>query len=543
MGLNNQGKSPTESRDSKAPVSGGQQSVMIRALIMAFGTLTSRVLGLAREVLFAALFPRIVTDAWYAAFRIPNIFRRLFGEGSLSVSFIPVFIDARLDSQARASNLVNSFYTLFLILLATLTALGIIFTEPVFRMLLDDQFMNVPGKFELTVNMGKIMFAYIFLVCLYAYYMAILNAVGKFGWAAMAPTFFNIVMVISTLVPAAWFRWDGEALAWGVIIGGVVQAGVLIPALIKQGYLPKLGFHLRHPDVIRVLRSMGPGLIGMGILQVTTLVNMVFATSLGEGSLSYLNLADRLMELPLSLVSVSIGSALLPTLSQLRSQGKAQEATAATDQYFRMNLFVCFPAAVGLFVLAQPIVELLFERGQFLPSETLIVADVIRIYAANMIFISCIRVYVPSFYAVKNTWLPAMASIIALVLHLGLAPILKAEWGLHGLNVSSLVSAMTNFSVLVIAYRLLIGKFPWMNTFKSFARWFLPLVALFAVLQIYNLVRGTLGDSFIAKVSCLFGVIALGVVVYGLCCQILKVSEFTYVLNALKRRLKKKAAV
>lgn len=516
----------------------GGRSVIFQALIMAFGTLTSRVLGLAREVLFAALFPRLITDAWYAAFRVPNVFRRLFGEGSLSVSFIPVFVDAQLESRARAENLVNSFYTMFLILLATLTALGIIFIEPTFRFLLDQKFMDVPGKFDLTVMMGRIMIAYVFLVCTYAYFMAILNALGKFGWPAMAPTFFNIVVVISTLLPNRWFAWDGQALAWGVVIGGAVQAAVLLPSLRAFGYLPKIAFNFRNPDVLRVLRSMGPGLIGMSILQVTTLVNMVFATSLGEGALSYLNLADRLMELPLSLVSVSIGSALLPTLSRLHSERKDERMIATTDEYFRLNLFVCLPAAVGLYALAQPIVELLFERGQFKPSETLIVADVIRIYALNMIFISSVRVYVPSFYAVKNTWMPAVASVSGLVLHLFLAPILKDMWGLRGLNISSLLSVALNWTLLVIAYRLLIGRFPWFNTLRSFLRWFIPLLGLFAILQAYGSVRGLLGDHFFAKVLSLAVCMTTGVVGYAFLCQICKVSEFEYVAGAIRKKLR-----
>ncbi|PWU18571.1 MAG: murein biosynthesis integral membrane protein MurJ [Bdellovibrio sp.] len=519
---------------------GASGPVAVQALIMAFGTMTSRLLGLAREILFASLFPRLITDSWYAAFRIPNVFRRLFGEGSLSVSFIPVFVDAHRDSHARAQNLVNSFYTLFLLLLATFTALGIFYAEPLFRLLLDREFIEVPGKFELAVRMGRIMFAYIFLVCTYAYEMAILNALGRFGWAAMAPTFFNLVMVAATLLPPHILAWDGQALAWGVIAGGVVQAAVLLPSLIRLGYLPRFRFDWNNSDMWMVFRTMGPGLVGMSILQVTTLVNMVFATSLGEGSLSYLNLADRLMELPLSLVSVSIGSALLPTLARLHAEKKEAQATTTMDQYFRLNLFMSFPAAVGLFALAHPIVELLFERGRFHPHETLIVADVIRVYAVNLIFISVTRVFVQSFYSIKNTWIPALASILGLVLHISMARLLMSWWGLRGLNISSLASVMLNFSCLVVAYRFLIGQFPWHHSFRSLIRWIPSLIGLFATLQIYEVARRFLGDHFLAKCVSLFGIIGLGIGVYGLLCHFLRVSEFEYVFRTFRRKLEQK---
>lgn len=520
-------------------------------MVMALGTLASRLLGLVREILFAALFTRFVTDAWYAAFRIPNVFRRLFGEGALAVSFIPVFVAAQVDSPARARNLVNAFYTLFLLLLTLLTALGIIYTEPILHALLDTEFTKVPGKFELAARMSQIMFAYIFLVCTYAYFMAILNALGKFGLPALAPTFFNVAMVASTLLPSDVLGWEGAALAWGVIVGGIVQAAVLIPSLHARGFLPRLRFDLRNPDVWRVLRAMGPGLLGMSVLQITTIVNMVFATSLGEGTLSYLNLADRLMELPLSLVSVSIGTALLPTLSQYFAQGDRLQMTSTLDRAFRLNLIICLPAAVGLATLALPIVELLFQRGKFTPTETLIVAEIVQVYAINMIFISSVRVFSPAFFAIGNTWAPAVAAGAGLILHVSLARFLMEKWGIFGLNLSSLLSVLLNWVLLQIGYRIFIGAYPWTSLLRTSLRWVPALGLLWASLQSYTQLRSWLGVvqpgatgvnlSFTLQFFLLFGVIVFGVVVYAVACQIFQVKEFTtareLLVSKLKRRL------
>lgn len=524
---------------------GGQ--VVVQAVLMALGTLTSRVLGLVRESLFAALFSRTVTDAWYVAFRLPNIFRRLFGEGSLSVAFVPVFVETRLDPSGleRSHRLVNGFYTLFFLLLAVLTAIGTIFPEPLLNFLLDENYRAVPGKFDLTVLMARIMFAYIFLVCTYAYFMAILNALGRFGLAAMAPTFFNVCIIAATLVPTTWLQWEGQALAWGVIVGGIVQAAVLIPSLRRTGYWPKLTFSFNDPDVWRVLRSMGPGLLGMGLLQITTLVNMRFASEFGEGPISFINLADRLLELPLSLVSVSIGTALLPTLSRMWAQGKADEMSSTSNYYLRLNLYVCVPAAIGLFVLAEPIVELLFQRGKFTPAEALMTAGVVKIYSALIISTSLVRVFVPTYYALKNTWFPGLVSAICLVMHIGIAPVLMNRFGFYGLNFSSVLSSSLNFLLLAAFYRHFIGRFGWWKVLKSFAVFLFMGAVMAGALMVYGPLRGLFstgaGISFIGKTTALLLSILVGSVVYAGLSAALKVEEFqttwTTFSSKIRRRL------
>lgn len=522
-----------------------KKNVVIHALSMALGTLSSRVLGLVRDMAFAALFPRAVTDAWTAAFRLPNLFRRLLGEGSLSISFIPVFVEARLDDeqqgQHRAASLVNGFYTCLLLVLTCLTAGGIIGAESVLRTLLDPAYVANTAQFDLTVRMAKIMFGFIFLMSHYAYFMGILNALGEYSLPAMAPVFFNIAMIVSTLMPATWFSSPGDGLAWGVLVGGVWQAGVLLPALIKRGYLPRISWNWRHPGVHRVLRSMAPGLLGTGLLQITTIINLRFASRLGEGAISYIYWADRLLELPLSLVAVSLGTALLPTLSKMWSENQRDKLLETAQHYLRLNLFVCLPAAAGLFFLAGPIVEVLFKRGRFTEADGAATAMVVSIYAFILIASSSVRVIVPVYYAMKNTWWPAMVGGLCLGVHVVVAPPLMSRWGLPGLVSSSFISAILNFLLLAVPIRRWVGSFGWTTVGFSALR---NLVASFLMGVIVSLVnqslRPYLGVGEWGRLLNLLISIAVGLVFFVVMAQILKSEEMETTFRTIKDKIQRK---
>jgi putative peptidoglycan lipid II flippase len=517
--------------------------VTVYALMMAFGTMTSRVLGLVRDQLFAAMFTATVRDAWAAAFRLPNMFRRLLGEGSMSVSFIPIFVQTEQDDPTgvRAKNLVNSFYTLLLLVLATLTAVGTIWPEAFLNVMLDPAYSNIPGKFELTVRMARIMFSFIFFMSTYAYFMGILNALGKYGLAALAPTFFNIAMIISNFVPQKYLASPGDAISCGVVIGGALQAGILIPVLWKLGFLPKLSFDFSNKDVMRILRNMVPGMLGLGLLQITTIVNLRFASSLGEGPITYIWLADRLLELPLSLVSVSLGTALLPTLAGMWSRGEQSKMTNTANYYLRLNLYVAVPAAVGLFVLANPIVEVLFQRGKFIPVDAAMTASVVRVYAFILMSTSCVRVLIPSFYAIKNTWLPACVSGVCLVVHLFLAPYLMANWGLQGLVSSSFVTGSLNLTILFIAYRILIGPFHLVRVAGSLLKFVIAGSGLYVVLQIYPVVLEFFGgQGFFAKLISLCVCLGLGGAAYFGLSHALKIEEYRITTDMIFKKIKSK---
>lgn len=523
-----------------------RRRVVMNAIIMSFGTLVTRVFGLLREVLFAAYFSRTVTDAWYVAFRIPNLFRRLFGEGSLSVSFVPVFVDAHTHDYrggpggVRAHNLVNAFYTIFLIFLATLSVLGIVFAEPLVTVFVDGQYLQIPGKLELTVRMSQIMFSYVFLVCTYAYFMAILNALGNFGLAAMAPAFMNIALITGTVMPQSWLEWDGQAVSWAVIIGGVFQAGVLMPSLYRLGYLPRLTLNLRNPDVARVGKAMLPGLFGLGLLQFTTLINTRFASSLGEGPVTYISLADRLLELPLSLVSVSIGSALLPILSQLWSEKSVDEFKATVNSNLRLNILLSAAAGTGLYMLALPIVEMLFQRRNFSASEAVITSNVVRVYSLLVITSSCVRVLVPSFYAIKNTWVPAIISTVCLVVHVLLAPQMMARWGLTGLNFSSVVTAGLNLSLLLVSFHRIFGDIGYARLFESLWKTAGCCALLALGLMSHVFLRQLLGFSFAAQVVEFLAATLCGVGLFLAGGYLFRVQEMNVITARLLGKARKK---
>ncbi|WP_413561570.1 murein biosynthesis integral membrane protein MurJ [Bdellovibrio sp. HCB209] len=514
-----------------------RKKVFKRAFFMAGGTLTSRILGLFRDMALAALFDRAVTDAWTAAFRLPNLFRRLFGEGSLSVSFIPVFIGAQAEDPSgnRAHNLVNAIYTLLLIFLGGLTLWGIISMEPLLKLLLADNYVLDVEKWNLTVRMARIMFGFVFFVCSYAYFMGILNALGSFALPALAPALLNIAMLVFTFMPAHWFPEMGDGLAWGVFVGGVLQAAVLWWALRLRNYLPRFGRQIWNSDVRLVLKNMVPGLLGTGLLQLATLVNLHFASGLGEGALSYIYWADRLLELPLSLVAVSLGAALLPTLSDLAHRKQLTQFQNVMREHFLLNLYLAWPAAIGLFCLAQPIVEVLFYRGHFSASDVAATAMVLKVYAASLIVVSSVRVLVPSFYAVKNTWIPAATSVLGLGLHIGMAPLWIESMGLQGLVISSLVAATVQLALVMALMNRFAVSMQWKVIAKELSK---ILLAGFLMAAVAISASGWLTEiaSSLVKSALLTVVILVCALVYGFSSLKMKIEQAHFLLDYLKRK-------
>ncbi len=536
-----------ESQAPEASVPSQTAQVTGNAALFALGTLLSRILGLIRDMMMARYFPNDVRDAFINAFRLPNLFRRLFGEGSLSISFIPVFVDilsgrdskSWAESDQRARDLVAGVFSLLMSITITLSLLATIFMPDILRVLLSgDAYMAVPGKFELTVRLGRIMFCFLILVSLYAFLMAILNSLQKFALTALAPCLFNVAMIAAAFFSPR-FSAPEQVLAIGVLVGGFLQMLVLVPGVIRAGHFPRLRFAWESRDVWRVLKAFLPGMIGLSLMQLTIIVNMHFASRLPSGSQSYLYLADRILELPISLFVVSIGSALLPTLARFWSEGNRAALSSTLNHSLRLILFVAFPAALGMLFLARPIVDVLFLGREFKYADAVATAQVIQIYSLSVMMAAGVRILAQGFYAIQNTWFPALAGFVSLIAHVIFAVTLTQTFGLGGLAAASVCSATVNLLMLATAYSKWVGDLEPKRLVNSFAKFFVCGAVMVAVLMVHDRVLAIFGTRFFARASVLGATIFVGAGVYLAVARLLKVEELrdaTAVLLAKARR-------
>lgn len=463
-----------------------RKNVLKNALKSSAGTVLSRILGLFRDIVCAAIFSTQVTDAWAAAFRLPNLMRRLLGEGALSMSFIPPFLKLQNESGLKGADtlrFVNGFYTLFLGWIATLSILAWLWAEPFMRLLLDSVYIQNQESFALTVSLFRIMVGFFFFLSMYAFGMGLLNAFGKFGTAALAPAFMNLTLLAFMFLPRSWFEVDGYQLGWGVLVGGIVQTAVLIPTLQKLDYLPRLEWPSAQTlqKIILVFKNMLPAVLTVGLLHFMNLINLKWSSAEGSGAISAFYYADRLLELPLSLISVSLGAALLPQLSDLWSQKKTKDFALHISHFMKMNLLVAIPAAIGLWVLAHPIVQFLFERGEFQAEQTALTYPLVQYSALVLLSFSIIRILNAALFAQqKHVWVSAL-SVSSLLLHFIFAVNFYESMGLIGLIWSLFLSSLICLVGLFLLCSQSIGFHFQKSTFIDACKIILANLAVFAI--------------------------------------------------------------
>ncbi len=422
--------------------------------VVAAAVFCSRILGLIRELVFAACFGAGRNmDAFLTAFRAPNLLRDLFAEGALSTAFVTIFsqkIATEGDNSARA--LAAKMATLTTVFMSVITLLGILGAGPLIGIL-------APGfpveKAQLTILLCRIMFPFILLVSLAALVMGILNAKDVFGAPAMASSFFNIGSIIGGVFFGWW--WDpsfGEkaliGLALGTLLGGLLQLVVQLPSLHKIGFSFPPDFHWRDAGVRAVLVLMAPAVIAGSAVQINVMVNSIFASWLGDGPISWLSYAFRLMQLPLGVFGVAVATVTLPVVSKLAASGETIRFRETLAKAMRLAVFLTIPSAAGLILLAPPIIALIYQRGKFDFSDTLHTAEALRFYALGLVGYSCIKVLSPAFYALDRKWTPMLVSFGSIGLNLLLNWLLIFHFGLgyRGLALSTALSACFNFGVL-----------------------------------------------------------------------------------------------
>ena len=433
---------------------------LLRAVLpVSLWTAASRVLGFARDVVIASVFGAgAPADAFFAAFKLPNLLRRLSGEGALTQAFVPVFNRARETHGAPAARaLADEIAGALFLFLAALTAVGVLGASFVVGAVAGG-FAQTEGKIDLAAALTRITFPYIFFISLVAFGGGILNSLSRFVIPAATPLLLNLSLIGFSLFAAPFFDRPVFALAWGVFCGGVLQLALVVVALRRVGFLPRLSFgFLRRglsPSAARVLKLSLQGALGVGVAQINLLINLRIASSLAEGSVSWLYYADRLMELPAGVLGAALAAVILPTLSR-RARGAAGDFSRTLDSALRLSVWMAAPASVGLFMLSLPIVATLFARGAFGAADVAASAAAAAAYSAGVTGFVTVRALAAGFYAHLNVLAPVKIALVSLAATqlMNAVFILGFDLAHVGLALATALGALLNAGVLLFALR------------------------------------------------------------------------------------------
>lgn len=443
----------SDERPVDTPVSTSGSRLARSAGIIGLATMSSRVLGLVREQVFAYVFGAgNAMDAFLVAFRIPNLLRDLFAEGAMSAAFVPTFTGLlTLQGKRRAWHLGNNVVNALLLVTVPLVLLGIVFAEPIVRLYAAD-YENVAGKLENTILLTRIMLPFLTLVAVAAALMGMLNALQRFFVPALAPSMFNVgtiacVVALAPLMPRFGLPAIAAA-AIGALVGGLGQILIQWPLLGREGFRYRLHFDAFDPELRQVAVLMGPSIVGLAAVQVNLFVNTVLATNEGTGAVSWLSYAFRLMYLPIGLFGVSIATAAIPGISTHAARQETAQMRSAVSRGLRLMLMLNVPAMFGLLALAAPIIALIYEHGRFTPADTAATAAALMFYAPGLIGYSAVKLVSPAFYALRDARTPVVVSVFTILLNIVLNLTLVRVMGYRGLALGTALAALFNAGVL-----------------------------------------------------------------------------------------------
>jgi putative peptidoglycan lipid II flippase len=427
-------------------------------------TFLSRIFGLVRDQLFAALLGAgYYADAFVAAFRIPNLLRDLFAEGALSSAFVPTFAELEVKKSAEdAYRLANLVIGAILALVGSIALLGILFAPAVVR-LVAPGFSAVPGKVDLTVTLTRLMFPFLPTVALASLFMGMLNVKGKFAVPALAPVMFNIVSILFGL--ALWLTGASPAKAvvgWsvGTLCGGIAQMAIQIPPLLELGWRwrPTIRRWKEDESLRQIGKLMIPAVIGLSATQVNILVNTLLASN-EQGSVAWLNYAFRLMQLPIGIFGVAISTITLPLIARDAAKASKEDFQNNLTTALSLVLVLTIPAAVGLWVMGEPIIRVIYEHGKFQDGDTFATAGALAMYAIGLPAYASVKVVAPAFYALKDSKAPMVASFLAMGANLAFNLSMYKSFGFRGLAFGTSIAATTNLAFLIFSFHFDHAKF------------------------------------------------------------------------------------
>ena len=569
---------PSDSFDEvtqEAPVK--HRSVARSAGIVSVAVMFSRVLGLIRETIFAKYFGAgFLYDAFLVGFRVPNLLRDLFAEGALSAAFVKVFTDYQLKkNEAEAWRLASMVFNGLAVVLSVITIAGIILSPLIvsaitYNYLGDPNHYYPPEKAALATTLMQIMFPFILLVALAALAMGVLNTKGRFGIPASASTAFNIVSIIFGLGFAFWLSgggWEysndknlipGESAQWaiigmsiGVLIGGAAQLLIQIPSLLKVGFRFSLSLNFADEGVRRIMRLMGPAIIGTSAIQVKVLVDTVVASGI-EGGASWLSYAFRLMQFPIGVFGVAIGTAAIPALSRLASENNFDKFRSTLSGAIKLVFLLAVPSACGLIVLGEPIISLIYERGEFDRFDTNMTAWALTAYAVGLAGYAAIKVLSPSFYALDDAKTPMYVSLASIIVHValsfglmkflstvGVSPERPNGFGHVGVALATSIVAIANFIALAVLMRKRINGLNGREILIALIKIAIASAALSAVCYLsYRFLSAYFPQKdFVIRLIEAFIPIGLGGITFIIAAKFLRIEELEKVYKAVSSKL------
>ena len=389
---------------------------LLRALATVSGmTLLSRILGFVRDFVIARTFGAgLATDAFFVAFRLPNLLRRMFAEGAFSQAFVPILAEYKnRRGEVETKRLVDHVASALFLAVLAVTVIGMLAT-PALIYVSAPGFSKDAGKFALTVALTRITFPYILCMSMVALSAGILNTWSRFALPAFTPVMLNVAMIAGALAMAPHFDQPVEALAWSVLFGGALQLAIQLPALARIDMLPRFSLLLKDEGVRRILRLMAPALLGVSVSQISLVINTIFASFLPSGSVSWLYYADRLMEFPAGLLGAALGTILLPSLSRTHANQQHDEFSALLDWGLRLTLLLTLPAALALAILAVPLLSTLFQHGAFDAADVLQTRSALVAYSVGLSGLILVKVLAPGFYARQDIRTPVKIALLTL---------------------------------------------------------------------------------------------------------------------------------
>ncbi len=550
-----------ENEQKASPPATKQTSVARSAGIVSIAVMFSRIFGLVREMIFARYFGAgFLYDAYVVAFRIPNVLRDLFAEGALSVAFVKVFTDYQINKgEKEAWRLASLVLNALAVVMSVICIIGIIFSRQ-FVNLVADGFS--PEKAALATTLTQIMFPFILLVALAAVAMGVLNTKGVFGIPASASTVFNIVSILFGLglayylsgggwltsgdknaIPDFPSQWAIIGMAIGTLIGGAAQFLMQIPALFKVGFRfsPILSF--TDPGVKKIIALMTPAILGTSAVQINVLINTYFVSGI-EGAQGWLSYAFRLMQFPIGLFGVAVGTAAIPVLSRLASEGKIKEFRDTVSSSMTLVFLMTLPSACGLIVLGEPIVRLIYERGKFDANATSMTAVALAGYSIGLTGYAAIKILSPAFYALNDAKTPMIIAIISIGVNF-IASYFLREWlsqygyGHVGVALATSIVALVNFFALALLMRRRIQRLNGRDILLSFAKIAAASAVLSAVCYAsYHFLLNQFGTgTFPIKLAEVITPIALGGIAFVIAAKLLSVRELEQAFGMVRRKL------